>query len=66
MFLLSIDDFFQIQPIRKIILGINIFDADEARRFVRPDLDPNCLQRLSADDSSRQRVKHTIVTKKCV
>ena len=24
---------------------------------VGPDLDPNCLQRLSADDTSRQRVK---------
>ena len=23
--------------------------------LVRPDLDPNCLQRLSADNSSRQR-----------
>ena len=25
--------------------------------FILPDLDPNCLQRLSADDISRQRVK---------
>ena len=25
--------------------------------FVGPDLGPNCLQRLSADDTSRQRVK---------
>ena len=28
----------------------------EARRFVGPDLSPNCLQRLSADDTGRQRV----------
>ena len=31
-------------------------DSDQARRFVGPDLGPNCLQRLSADDTSRQRV----------
>ena len=27
----------------------NSFDPDQARRFVGPDLGPNCLQRLSAD-----------------
>ena len=31
----------------------NSFDPDQARRFVGPDLVPNCLQMLS----SRQRVK---------
>ena len=31
-------------------------DQDQARRFVGPDLGPNCLQRLSADDISRQGV----------
>ena len=34
---------------------VNRLDPDQARRFVRPDLDPTCLQRLSADDTSRQR-----------
>ena len=34
----------------------NRLDPDQARHFVGPDLDPNCLQRLSADNSSRQRV----------
>ena len=29
--------------------------------FVRPDLGPNCLQRLSADDTSRQRVNGTVL-----
>ena len=29
----------------------NSLDIDQARRFVGPDLGPNCLQRLSADDS---------------
>ena len=28
-------------------------DQDQAQHFVRPDLDPNCLQRLSADDTGR-------------
>ena len=30
----------------------NSLDPDQARRFVGPDLDPNCLLRLSADDKS--------------
>ena len=32
-------------------------DPDQARRFVGPDLGPNCLQRPSADDTSRRTVK---------
>ena len=28
----------------------NRLDKDQARLFVRPDLGPNCLQKLSADD----------------
>ena len=37
---------------------LNRLDPDQARLFVRPDLGPNCLQRLSADDTNtnRQRV----------
>ena len=35
----------------------NILDPEQARRFVGPDLGPNCLPRLSADDTGRQRVK---------
>ena len=31
----------------------NRFDLDQARLFVRPDLGPNCLQGLSADDTSK-------------
>ena len=37
----------------------NSFDPDRARHLVGPDLYPNCLQRLSADDTSRLRVKAT-------
>ena len=35
----------------------NSLDPDQARRTVGPDLGPNCLPRLSADDTGRQRVK---------
>ena len=30
----------------------NSLDSNQARHFVGPDLDPNCLQRLSEDDIS--------------
>ena len=30
-------------------------DQDQARRFVGPDLGPNCLQKLSTDDTCSQR-----------
>ena len=32
----------------------NSLDPDQARHFVRPDLGPNCLQRLLADDSGSE------------
>ena len=35
----------------------NFLDPNQARRFVGPDLGLNSLPRLSADDTSRQRVK---------
>ena len=35
----------------------NRLDPDQARLIVGPDPDPTCLQRLSADDTSKQRVK---------
>ena len=40
----------------------NSMDPDQAQHFVRPDLDHNCLQRLSADDTSRQRVNFSCKT----
>ena len=33
----------------------NSLDTDQARHFVRPDLAPNCLQRLSEDDKSHHQ-----------
>ena len=41
---------------RNTIRVSSSLDPDQARYFVRPDVGPNCLQRLSADDTSRQRV----------
>ena len=38
----------------------NSLELDQAGCFVRHDLGPNCLQRLSADDTSRQRVNPLI------
>ena len=35
----------------------NSLDPDQARHFVGSDLGPDCLQRLSADNTSTQRVK---------
>ena len=32
----------------------NKLNPDQARHFVGPDLGPNCLQRSSADDTSKQ------------
>ena len=34
----------------------NSLDPDQARPMVWPDLGPNCLLRLSADDTGRQRL----------
>ena len=34
----------------------NSLDPDQTQRYVGSDLDPNCLQKLTADDSSRQNV----------
>ena len=34
----------------------NSLDPEQARRLFGPVLAPNCLQRVSADDTSEQRV----------
>ena len=53
---LSCADFFPNHLFRNILSGIpsvsNSLDSDQARHFVGPDLGPNCLQRLLADDNS--------------
>ena len=35
----------------------NRLDPDQVRQYVRPDLGSNCLQRLLADDTGRQKIK---------
>ena len=61
MFLSSADFFFKINFLREkfshTISVSNSLDLDQARCFVGLDLGPNCMQRLSADYTSRQRVK---------
>ena len=45
-----------------IIRVSNSLDPEQARHCVGPDLGPNCLQRLSADDTSMLRVKgHNVI-----
>ena len=36
----------------------NSLDLDQVEKIVRSDVDPNSLQRLSADDSSQQSISH--------
>ena len=38
----------------------NGLDSDQDRCSVCPDLDPNCLQMLSADDKSRPARKESV------
>ena len=57
--LLSSADFFQDELFQKILSGTpsecqNNLDTDQDRHSVGPDLGPNCLQRLSADDLNRR------------
>ena len=47
---------FSKNSFRNTIRVSNSLDPDQARNFVGPDLGPSCLQRLSADHTSRQRV----------
>ena len=55
------------EKIRNAIRVSNSLDKDQARHFVGPDLGSNCLQLLSADDKSRERVRdHSPVIKPIV
>ena len=59
IFFLSPADFvsskltFSKNSYRNTIRVSNSLSPDQAQHFVGPDLDPNCLQRLSADDSCK-------------
>ena len=56
-YFLSSADFLKIiflkNSFRNAIRVSNSLDSDQGRHFVGPDLCPKCLQRLSADDTSR-------------
>ena len=56
-FLLFADFFFKIIFFESAFWVSNSLDPDQAWRFVRPDLDSNCLQRFSADDSAKLLTK---------
>ena len=60
---LSSADFFSRSTFLECYFGntirvSNSLDPVQVRHFVWPGLGPNCLQRFSADDTCRQRVKH--------
>ena len=44
----------------------NILDPDQAQLFVGPDLGPNCIQRLSSDDTSKPGVNALMMLLVCV
>ena len=48
---------------RKTVSVSNGLDLDQDRHFVSPDLGPNCLQRLSADNKSRSLNKESVKDK---
>ena len=39
----------------------NRLDPEQARRFVGPGLVPNCLQKVSTDETSERRVKFKFI-----
>ena len=47
------NQFFQNYNFRSTTRVSNSLELDQAECFVRPDLGPNCLQRISADDTWR-------------
>ena len=48
---------FQKNSFKNTIRVSKRLDTDQAQCYFGPDLGPNCLQELSADDTRRQRVK---------
>ena len=60
-FLSSADFYFEVnfskKSFRNALRVSNSLDADQDRQFVRPDLGPNYWQRISADNTGKQRVK---------
>ena len=58
MLLLSSADFSKNSLRNTVTIRVsNSLDPDQERNSAGPDLVPNCLKKLSADDTGRQRVK---------
>ena len=55
---LSLKSTFLKNYFRNSVRVSDILDPDQARHIVGPNLGPNCLQRLSAEDTSRQSIIH--------
>ena len=57
--------FFKITFLKKFFQEYhqNGLDPDQARQSIGPYLGPNCLPRLSADGTGRQRVNTTVMSK---
>ena len=53
--------FFQKNSFRNTIRVSNNLDLDQDRYSVGPDLGPNCLQRLSADDKKLPLASHELI-----
>ena len=53
---------FRKNSFRNIVWVSYSLDQYQARHFVGSDLVPNCLQRLSADHTSRYRVKKKVAS----
>ena len=49
-----------------ITIMSNSMETDQARHFVGPDLDPNCLQCLSADDKSKKSMRRESILTLCM
>ena len=49
-----------------ITIMSNSTETDQARHFVGPDLDPNCLQCLSADDKSKKLMRRESILTLCM
>ena len=55
LFFLKKKSTFAKNSFKKTIIVTNSLDPDQVRHFVGPDLAQNCLQWLSADNTSRQK-----------
>ena len=49
--------FFKINILKKITRMSNSLHPDQAQHFIKPDVGPNCLEKLSAENTRRQRVE---------